>query len=154
MQGSYALIKGGKVVNKIEADSTFTETIKHEYEHVVYLDNLSADNQPGIGDDYDGNKFYKQPVEVIPVEEAKVNTSMPLVKFMTRLTTKERISIRRLSKENDYVFDFYDLLMRTSNPDLADPLMIKGIRYIQQILPLDEGRADQILDINFTLLTE
>jgi len=58
----YALVKDGKVKNKIEADAIFAASISSSWDHVVLV--LDEVNAPDLEDDYDyeGNVFIPKPL--------------------------------------------------------------------------------------------
>jgi hypothetical protein len=72
-------------------------------------------------------------------------TKMTKQKFKLRLTQAERIAIRNAAKSNATVFDFQDLLDSGSHADLADPVLVSGLKAMEQAGLLAEGRALEVL---------
>ena len=98
---TFALIKGGKVINTIIAEEEFLPQIKDQYEHYV---DITVMNGVGIGHEHDGEKFIApEPVEV---------KTMSLFVFKSLLTQAERIGIKKST--NVLVEDSWEML--TENP--------------------------------------
>lgn len=65
--------------------------------------------------------------------------------FKQRLTQSERIAIRQVAATNPLVYDFVDLMDSATFIDLARIDTIQGVNYLEQTIPLAEGRANEIL---------
>lgn len=67
------------------------------------------------------------------------------VAFKRRLTSDERISIRKAAEANDRVFDYLDLLNSAPVIRLDDPDVIEGLGMLESVGVLSKGRSKEIL---------
>jgi len=72
-------------------------------------------------------------------------TVMSQIAFSKRFTPPERIAIRQAAATDPEVFDAMDMLDRTPNPDLVDPLLLECMHLLLSKGLLTQDRATAIL---------
>jgi hypothetical protein len=89
--------------------------------------------------------WYVPPVVLAPAAESQDVRITPLA-FLQRMTTQERIVIRRAAAANDALADYMLLLNSTLTVDLAHDTTRQGVQALEAAGLLGAGRAAQILD--------
>ena len=143
----YALIKSNIVENIIVAQSDFIETIRHEWDHIIQLD---EDSPVGVGWTYDGSKFIKPEAPEVPVVEPEPTFIITRLAFLSRFTDAEAIAIDLASigttVEAAAIRRYLNVLNAANFIDLKDPKTAAGVQALESIGILSEGRATVILD--------
>jgi hypothetical protein len=129
-----ALIKGGVVVNVIESDEGFAQTLVNEGEADLYL----ASDTAGIGHTWDGETL----THGFP---QKAKPHLTRLEFMQRFTLAERKTIRNASKNNQDVEDMMHMLEIATYVDLNRADTIAMVNALESAGLIGTGRAAEVL---------
>ena len=132
----YALIKDSKVVNVIEADQAFADSIASEWDAVVPANGM------GIGWSYvNGVGTAPEPSAPQPVS---VRTLTKL-QYMNRFTDAELAGIYTAAKSNVAVEIWLEKFKLASEVNLDDSATVAGLQAMEAAGLLAVGRAAEIL---------
>jgi len=125
---TYNLIKNGVVVNTIEADQSFIDQIKDQYDEIVEV------------------------VPTVPTEPVEpINTDFYIispVQFKLLFTSEERVSIKSARTSDPVIDDFFDIIddPRLSEVNLQLNSTIDALSYFVTKKLITEERKNQILN--------
>lgn len=74
-------------------------------------------------------------------------TNITQLAFLRRFTDAERVAIRTAAKSNAQVEDYLDLLAKSQDVDLTDPLTVGGVQALEAGGLIATGRAAEILTL-------
>ena len=125
---TYNLIKNGVVVNTIEADQSFIDQIKDEYDEIVEV-------VPPV------------PTEPVEIPDLTFYIISP-VQFKLLFTSEERVAIKSARTTDPVIDDFFDIIddPRLSEVNLNLTSTIDALKYLVTKNLITEVRKNQILN--------
>lgn len=128
----YNLIKNGEIVNNIEADENFIESIRAEYDDVVLHEEINS-----------GELFES----IIPDLPPKPPTSVSAVTFKLLFTSSERVSIYDSANSDPVIKDWLSILddVRLTTVELNLSSTISVVNYLATKGLIANNRVNQIL---------
>ena len=127
----YALIKNSKVINIIDADQSFADTLTGDFDAVIQTDAAT------IGDDYIDGIFAAQTPAPQPPWTKK--------EFLLRFTPVEYSAIKAACASSAEIDYYWTLFTVAEAVDKSDPATVAGIAALESAGLIAAGRTLEIL---------